>query len=87
MKELIKLLRQLGVSSEALPDSASPEDVGKFVEKQGASLKIINPDDVKARQKKLSERDVELKKIQEKKEENLGEKDLKDQLNAMLVAA
>lgn len=80
-KELIKLFRRMGVSNEALPDSAKLEKIEQFVKEQGGSLNIIKQDDFKALQKKLSKKDEKLKKLEKEIEKsdqkNKDDKDIK----------
>lgn len=69
-KELIMMFRKLlALDTATLPDSISPEDFGKLIEKSAGNL-FIKPEDFKNLQKTLSLKDLELKKIQDEKDKN-----------------
>ena len=61
-KKLLALFRKLfALDDKALPDSISPEDFGKLIEKSDGKL-FIKPEDFKNLQKTVGLKDVELKK-------------------------
>jgi len=67
-KKLLAMFRKLfALDEQALPDSISPEDFGKLIEKSDGKL-FIKPEDFKNLQKVLSEKDIDLKKALEKVE-------------------
>lgn len=82
-KSLLKLLRGLlGLDSNTLPDSITPEDFSKLMETSAS--KLVKQEDFKNLQKALSEKDVENKKLADelksagaKKNENLSESEKK----------
>jgi hypothetical protein len=64
-KKLLALFRNLfALDDKALPDSISPEDFGKLFEKSSGKL-FIKPEDFKKLQKTISQKDVDLKKVEE----------------------
>lgn len=67
-KELLAMFRKLfALDIKALPDSISPEDFGKLIEKSAGNL-FIKPEDFKNLQKTLSAKDLDLKKLQDELE-------------------
>jgi len=74
-KKLLALFRKLlALDEKALPDSISPEDFGKLIEASDGKL-FIKPEDFKNLQKTLSDKDVNLKKLQEAVEKAQKDKD------------
>ena len=64
-KKLLALFRKLfALDDKALPDSISPEDFSKLLEKSAGKL-FIKPEDFKNLQKTVSQKDIDLKKVQE----------------------
>ena len=73
-KNLLKLLRTLfGLSDKTLPDSISPEDLGKLLEKSAGNL--VKTEDFKKLQQSLSAKDLDLKNLQDKIKELTAKKD------------
>lgn len=63
-KKLLAMFRKLlALDEQALPDSISPEDFSKLIEKSDGKL-FIKPEDFKNLQKSLSQKDVDLKKLE-----------------------
>ena len=76
-KKLLEMFRtQLGLDIKALPDSISVEDFNKLIEKSAGKL-FIKPEDFKNLQKTVSQKDVDLKKIQDEFDKLKTEKDSK----------
>lgn len=64
-KKLLALFRKLfALDDKALPDSISPDDFGKLIEKSAGKL-FIKPEDFKKLQKTLSQKDVDFKRVEE----------------------
>jgi flagellar biosynthesis component FlhA len=75
--KLLALFRKLlALDDKTLPDSISPENFGKLVENQFGNL--VKPEDFKALQQKLTEKDVDLKKLASEVETLKGGKKDKD---------
>lgn len=75
-KNLLTMLRkQYNLNIETLPDTISSDDLVKLIENQ--SKKFIKEEDFKNLQKKLSEKDLEIKKITDKQKKGSSEFDLK----------
>lgn len=73
-KNLLKLLRTLfGLSDKNLPDSISPEDLGKLLEKSAGNL--VKTEDFKKLQQSLSAKDLDLKNLQDQIKELTAKKD------------
>jgi DNA-binding transcriptional MerR regulator len=63
-KKLLAMFRKLlALDEQALPDSISPEDFSKLIENSDGKL-FIKPEDFKNLQKSLSQKDVDLKKLE-----------------------
>ena len=63
-KKLLAMFRKLlALDEQALPDSISPEDFSKLIEKSDGKL-FIKPEDFKNLQKSLSQKDVDFKKLE-----------------------
>jgi hypothetical protein len=78
-KKLLEMLRKIySLDIATLPDSITPEECGKVIEEQAG--KFVKQEDIKALQKKLSEKDLELKKLEEGNGKKKGEEDEKDKL-------
>lgn len=64
-KKLLKLIRSLlGVDEKQLPDSITSEKFGEFMEKS-AGKNFYKSEDFKNLQKSLSQKDVDMKKVEE----------------------
>jgi len=64
-KKLLAMFRNLlGLDIKALPDSISLEDFNKLIEESAGKL-FIKPEDFKNLQKTVSQKDLDLKKVQE----------------------
>jgi hypothetical protein len=61
--------KQFALDEEALPDSMSTEDFSKFIENQAGKL-FVKPQDLKNLQRKLSEKDLMIKELSEKKSDD-----------------
>ena len=74
-KTLLALFRKMfSVDSEVLPDSMTTEEFGKFVEEQDGEL-FVKSEDFKNLQKKLSEKDLELKEFEKNSKKKTGDKE------------
>jgi hypothetical protein len=69
-QKILDTFRKLfALDEEALPDSMSTEDFSKFIENQAGKL-FVKPQDLKNLQRKLSEKDLMIKELSEKKSDD-----------------